>query len=212
MFFWLYLADDILALHLLYSVQVSLEHKGDTAMVSNQQKEQTTQQKKGALALLNKIGSRNQDVTTVDEYHARSRGGLWGIFFYLAASAVAFHCKDQSLATVVPAHIMQQLGPVPPVFMATIVLWISTFSALSIIAGRLYHGTQPSSTLTHVAFRIGFFALFFMVGGLGQYMNELFVSGLVVLALQHCNVFNYYANALERTAFEGCRTLQKNSL
>jgi len=181
-------------------------------MLRNQQKQETAQQKKGAAALLHKIWGSNQGMTIVDEYYTRSRGGLWGILFYLSASVVAFCYKDQSLASVLPAHIMQQLGPVPPVFMATIVVWISTFSALSIIAGRLYHGTPPSSTITHVAFRIGFFALFFMVGGLGYYINELFVSGLIVLGLQHCNVFNYYSNLLEKTDFEGCRTLQKNSL
>jgi uncharacterized membrane protein YhaH (DUF805 family) len=148
---------------------------------------------------------------SLDELHRRSRSGLWGILVYLAASILAFYFKDLSLASVLPEHVMQKLGPVPPVFMATIVLWISTLSALSIIAGRFYHGTVPSNTTSHVAFRVGFYALFFMVGGLGQYINELFVSGLVVLALQHCNVFNYYSNLIE-TDFEGCTTLQKNSL
>ncbi len=160
--------------------------------------------------ILNSNHLDNNKLKTVDELHRHSRGGLWGILFYLAASIVAYHFRDQSLASVLPADIMQKLGAVPPVFMAAATLWISTFSSLSIISGRLFHSTTPSNTITHVAFRIGLFALFFMVGGLSQYINELFVSGLIVVALQHYNVSSYYTNAIE-AEFGNCSAL-KNSL
>ncbi len=152
-----------------------------------------------------------QQTFSVDELHKKSRGGLWGILLYLAASIIAYHFRDLSLASVVSAKTMQMLGPVPPLFMANIVLWISTCSALIIIAGRLYHSTEPSSTLSHLGFRIGFYILFFVVGGLGQAVNTLFISGLVVMALQHYNVFHYFSNAIEND-FTAYSRLQKNNM
>ncbi len=148
---------------------------------------------------------------SVDELHKKSRGGLWGILFYLVASIIAYHFRDLSLASVVSAETMQMLGPVPPLFMANIVLWISTCSALVIISGRLYHSTEPSSTISHLGFRIGFYILFFVVGGLGQAINVLFISGLVVMALQHYNVFHYFSNAIEND-FTAYSRLQKNNM
>ncbi len=133
----------------------------------------------------------------LDSLYKNSRSGLWGVCIYLAVTLVAFYCKDQSLAGMLSPQQMQKLGAVPPVFMAVIVLWISTLSALTVIAGRLFHGTKPTSTKSQLAFRIGFYILFFVVGGLGQWFNELFVSGLVVLALQHYNVHSYYSRAID---------------
>lgn len=137
------------------------------------------------------------DEKVLHDLYMRSRSGLWGLFIYLTASVLAYFFRDQSLATVLPLHIMQMLGPVPPVFIAYCALWVSTLSSLTIIAGRLYHSTKPSSTTTHLLFRIAFFVLFFIVGGLAQHINAIFISGLVVLALQNHNVFNYYSKMIE---------------
>jgi hypothetical protein len=111
---------------------------------------------------------------------------------------IAFHFREQSLTGMLPPDLMNKLGAVPPVFMAVGLMWVSTISALIVIIGRLYHGTPPSGTTSHVAFRIGFFVLFFVIGGLGQYINEIFISGLVVLTLQHYNVYTYYMQKIEK--------------
>ncbi len=138
-----------------------------------------------------------RDEHQLNELHRRSRSGMWGLFVYLSASLLAYSFRDQSLAALLPEQIMQQLGVVPPVFMATAVLWVSTCSALIIIAGRLFHGTPPSGTVTHLMFRIAFFLLFFIVGGLDQHINAIFISGLTVMALQHHNVVSYYTRQIE---------------
>jgi hypothetical protein len=149
------------------------------------------------------LSTRNAIVPDDFEQHRlntlykKSRSGLWGIFIYLAVTVLVVFYKDQSLATVLPPHIMRQLGAVPPVFMAVALLWISTFSALIIIVGKLFHGAKPANTTSQVGFRIGIYLLFFVVGGLGQWLNELFISGLIILALQHYSVFSYYARVIE---------------
>ncbi|MBW4055861.1 MAG: hypothetical protein HIU83_10780 [Proteobacteria bacterium] len=132
------------------------------------------------------------------DLYGRSHMGLCGICIYLAVSLFAFHFREQSLTGILPSDLMHKLGAVPPVFMAVGLMWVSTVSALTVISGRLYHRTPPSGTTSHVAFRIGFFVLFFVVGGLGRYVNEIFISGLVVLTLQHYNVYNYYMRKIEK--------------
>lgn len=139
----------------------------------------------------------NSEQHELDTLYMYSRSGLWGICIYLAVTLIATCSKELSLATVLPPHLMQKLGAIPPVSMAVVVLWISTLSALTVIAGRLFHGTKPASTRSQVAFRVGFYILFFVVGGLDQWFNELFISGFVVLTLQHYNVSSYYARKID---------------
>lgn len=145
----------------------------------------------------NGIAPTNADLPKLDSLYKKSRSGLWGIFIYLAVTVIVVCNKDQSLAAVLPPHMMKQLGTVPPVFMAVALLWISTVSALIVIVGRLFHGTKPADTTSQVGFRIGIYILFFVVGGLAQWFNELFISGLIVLSLQHYNVFSYYTREIE---------------
>lgn len=133
----------------------------------------------------------------LDKMYRLSRRGMWGVFGYLILSAVAYYFREQSLSGVLPEQIMRQLGYVPPVFMAVGILWLSTCSALIVIAGNLYHNAKPSGTLSHLLFRMGIFLLFFVVGGLNQYYHEIFLSGLIVMALQHHNVFSYYTSQIE---------------
>ena len=149
------------------------------------------------LSIRNGIVPANVEEHKLNTLYKKSRSGLWGIFIYLAVTMLVVFYKDQSLATVLPPHIMRQLGAVPPVFMAVTLLCISTCSALIVIVGKLFHGTKPVGTMSQVGFRIGIYLLFFVVGGLGQWFNELFISGLIILALQHYSDLSYYARAIE---------------
>ena len=142
--------------------------------------------------------SLHQEGEELTDLYGRSYMGLLGIGVYLAVSMIAFYFREQCLTGILPPDLMHKLGAVPPVFMAVGLMWLSTLSALTVIIGRLYHGATPSSTKSHVAFRIGFFMLFFVVGGLAQYINEIFISGLVVLTLQHYNVYDYYMQRIEK--------------
>lgn len=142
--------------------------------------------------------SHHQEEEELTDLYGRSYMGLLGIGVYLAVSMIAFNFREQCLTGILSPDLMHKLGTVPPVFMAVGLMWLSTLSALTVIIGRLYHGATPSSTKSHVAFRIGFFLLFFVVGGLAQYINEIFISGLVVLTLQHYNVYDYYMQRIEK--------------
>jgi hypothetical protein len=136
---------------------------------------------------------------TIDDLYKKSRSGLRGVFIFLAASAVGFYFNERSLAGSLPADIMGQLGSAPPVILINCVFGASTLSSLISIAGRIYYNRKPGNTSTHLLFRVCFYLLYFISGALGEYFNVVFISGLVVLGLQHYNVWNYYMRAIELT-------------
>lgn len=126
-----------------------------------------------------------------------SRRGLWSIFIFLAASATALHFREQTLSGLLPARLMEQLGPTPPVLLINVVLGVSTFCSLVVIAGRIYEDRRPGNSWMHLSFRVFFYVLYFISNSLNDYFYVVFISGLVVLALQHYNVWNYSSRAIE---------------
>jgi hypothetical protein len=150
--------------------------------------------------------SRNSDASNrfnhaseanIDDLYINSRSGLRGLLIFLAVSVFALYFNEQSLARVLPANVMEQLGSTPSVFLINCVFGASTLSSLISIAGKIYHDKEPGKTATHLLFRVSFYLLYFISGALSDYFNVVFISGLVVLGLQHYNVWNYYLRAIE---------------
>ena len=139
------------------------------------------------------------DESTINDLYYHSRSGLRGLFIFLGASAIALYFNEHSLAGSLPAGIMDQLGSPPPVILVNCVFGASTVSSLISIGGRIYHDREPGRTSTHLWFRMFFYLLYFISGALSDYFNVVFISGLVVLGLQHYNVWNYYMRAIEIT-------------
>lgn len=135
----------------------------------------------------------------IDVLHNNSRSGLRGVFLFLCASIVALYFNEYSLAGSLPAGIMALLGSTPPVILVNCVFGASTISSLISISGKIYHGREPGNTTTHLCFRVFFYLLYFISGTLSDYFNVVFISGLVVLGLQHYNVWNYYMRAIEKS-------------
>lgn len=135
---------------------------------------------------------------SIDDLYKNSRSGLWGVLIFLGASAIALYFNDRSLAGSLPADIMAQLGSTPSVILVNCVFGASTISSLISIAGRIHSGLEPGNTSTHLWFRMFFYLLYFISGALSNYFNVVFISGLVVLGLQHYNVWNYYMRAIEK--------------
>ena len=136
---------------------------------------------------------------TIDDLYTNSRSGLWGVFIFLTASAIALCFNEQSLAGSLPASIMARLGSTPPTILVNCVFGASTISSLISIAGRIYHDREPGKTSTQLCFRVFFYLLYFISGDLANYFNVVFISGLVVLGLQHYNVWNFYMRAIDTT-------------
>jgi hypothetical protein len=146
----------------------------------------------------NAAHQNNQIVeATIDDLYYNSRSGLRGLFMFLGASVIALYFNEYSLAGSLPTDIMDRLGSTPPVILVNCVFGASTFSSLICIGGRIYHDRKPGKTSTHMWFRVFFYLLYFISGALGDYFNVVFISGLVVLGLQHYNVWNYYMRAIE---------------
>jgi len=137
---------------------------------------------------------------TIDDLYFNSRSGLRGVLIFLGASVIALFFIEHSLAGSVAAEVMDQLGSTPAVILINCVFGASTISSLISIAGKIYFGRKPGKTSTHLWFRVSFYLLYFISGALSDYFNVVFISGLVVLGLQHYNVWNYYLRAIEKNS------------
>lgn len=144
--------------------------------------------------------------TDIDRMYSMSRSGLWGLLIFLIFSAFAYSFRNCNLGSILSSDIVAQLGPEPSVILVNIVFGASTVSSLLIIAGRMYNGSRPSNTWMHLDFRVFIYLLYFISSSLNEYFSVVFISGLVVLALQHCNVWNYYLREIEIKSdkFENC--------
>lgn len=137
---------------------------------------------------------------SIDDLYINARSGLRGLFMFLGASAVALFFIEHSLAGSVSADTMDQLGSTPSVILINCVFGASTISSLISIAGKIHNGWEPGKTSTHLWFRVSFYLLYFISGALSTHFNLVFISGLVVLGLQHYNVWNYYMRAIENNS------------
>jgi hypothetical protein len=133
----------------------------------------------------------------IEGLYSLSRKGLWSIFIFLAVSAMALHFRELTLSGSLPAGLMQQLGPTPPVLLINIVLGVSTFCSLIVIAGKIYDDRRPGNSWMHLSFRVFFYFIYFISNSLNDYFYVVFISGLAVLALQHYNVWNYSTRAID---------------
>lgn len=133
----------------------------------------------------------------IDRLFVSSRQGLWAVLIFLAVSMVAYYFRDQTLTGCLSTAFRAELGPAPPEILIDILQVVSTFSSLILIAGRIYDGRLPGNTWMHLGFRLVFYPLYFIADCMGAHFDFVFVSGLVVLALQHYNFWNFSSLEME---------------
>ena len=139
----------------------------------------------------------------IDKLFVDSRKGLWALIIFFAVSIVAYQLRDHTLTGCLSTAVREQLGPAPPDILIDILQLVSTFSSLILICGRIYDSRtagetwKPGNTWAHLGFRLVFFPLYFIADSLGAHFDFVFVSGLVVLGLQHYNIWNYSSRAIE---------------
>ena len=139
----------------------------------------------------------------IDKLFVDSRKGLWALIIFFAVSIVAYQLRDHTLTGCLSTAVREQLGPAPPETLIDILQFVSTFSSLILIAGRIYEGCKPGNSWTpgntwaHLGFRLVFFPIYFIADSLGAHFAIVFVSGIVVLGLQHYNIWNYSSRVIE---------------
>jgi hypothetical protein len=140
----------------------------------------------------------------IDKLFVCSRKGLWALIVFFAVSIVAYQLRDLTLTGCLSTTFREQLGPAPPDILIDILQLVSTYSSLILIAGKIYDGRTagdswtPGNTWVHLGFRLIFYPLYFIADSLGAHFDFVFVSGLVVLGLQHYSIWKYSSRAIEQ--------------
>ena len=145
--------------------------------------------------------SREQIVGTINELHALSRRGLWGILLFLTLSAVALYCSGAGMFAMVPADIKELFGEPPPAHLLHVVLGVSWLSAFVLILGRRGGDGKPCYSWCNIGLPTSFYPLYLFSDPAGTNFPAVFVAGLLLLIVEHTSVMFYAAKAIrEETA------------
>lgn len=139
---------------------------------------------------------REEIVLAINELHALSRRGLWGILLFLSLSAGALYCSETGLLAMVPAEVRGWFGEPPPAHWLHAALAVSWLSAFVLILGRVAGDGRPTYSWCNVGLPTAFYPLYVFSDQAGTYFPAVFAAGLVLLIVEHASVMIYASKAI----------------
>jgi len=144
---------------------------------------------------------RGEVVKSIEELHALSRRGLWGMLLFMSLSAAALYLSQTGAFAMVPAQIKEMFGPPPPAHLLRIALAVSWLSAFVLILGRRGADGRPGYNWCNIGLPAAFYPLYVFTDAAGTYFPAVFAAGLVLLLVEHACVISYATRAIrEETA------------
>jgi hypothetical protein len=145
--------------------------------------------------------SREQIISTINELHALSRRGLWGILLFLTVSAVTLYCSEAGLFASIPSGVKELFGDPPPAHLLYIALAVSWLSAFILILGRRTGDGKPCYSWYNIGVPTLFYPLCIFSDRSGTFFPAVFAAGLILLVVEHATVMSYAIKAIrEETA------------
>jgi len=144
---------------------------------------------------------RAQVAKSIEELHALSRRGLWGMLLFMSLSAAALYLSQAGAFTVVPAQIREMIGPTPPAHLLHLALAVSWLSAFVLILGRRGGDGKPGYSWCNIGLPAAFYPLYVFTDAAGTHFPAVFAAGLILLLVEHASVMSYAARSIrEETA------------
>jgi hypothetical protein len=135
-------------------------------------------------------------LASINELHALSRRGLWGILMFLTLSAVTLYCREAGLFAQVPGEIRELFGEAPPLPLLHIALAVSWLSALVLILGRVNSDGRPCYSWYNIGLPTAFYPLYVFSDPAGTHFPAVFAAGLILLIVEHVSVLCYASKAI----------------
>ena len=143
---------------------------------------------------------RERILGTINELHALSRRGLWGILLFMVLSAVILYCSETGLFAMVPSDVKELFGAPPPAYLLHIVLAVSWLSAFVLILGRVAGDGKPGYSWCNIGLPTAFYPLYIFSDPAGTHFPAVFAAGLVLLIVEHASVSYYASKAIREEA------------
>jgi hypothetical protein len=139
---------------------------------------------------------RRQIQGTIDELHALSRRGLWGILLFISLSAVTLYCSETGIFAAAPAEVKEIFGEAPPLGLLNIALGVSWLSAFILILGRKSEDGRPCYSWYNIGLPAAFYPLYIFSDPTGAYFPAVFAAGLTLLVIEHATVLCYTSRTI----------------
>jgi hypothetical protein len=140
--------------------------------------------------------SREQIISIINELHALSRRGLWGILSFLALSAMVLYASTGGLFSLVPVEVKEMFGDPPPLHLLHIALGVSWLSAFILILGRRSADGKPCYSWYNIGLPTAFYPLYIFSDPACANFPAVFAAGLLLLIIEHATVMTYAAKAI----------------
>ncbi|ACH37705.1 menaquinol oxidoreductase complex Cbc5, membrane protein subunit, putative [Citrifermentans bemidjiense Bem] len=128
---------------------------------------------------------REELARNIDELHALSRRGLWGLLLFLGVSAAALYLSQMEACSLIQLQLKEIFGPPPPSDLLHVVLAVSWLSGFVLILGRRGADGKPGYNWCNIALPTAFYPLYVFSDAAGGYFPAVFCAGLVLLLLEH---------------------------
>lgn len=133
---------------------------------------------------------------TLNELHALSRRGLWGILLFLCLSAITLYLSESGLLALLPGELKELFGDPPPVHLVYLVMAVSWLSALVLILGRVTGDAPPGYNWYNIGLPTVFYPLYVFADTTGTHFPVVFGAGLTLLIVEHLSVLFFASKAI----------------
>ena len=139
---------------------------------------------------------RDRILLSLNELHALSRRGLWGILLFLTLSAVTLYLSQSGLLALAPESVREMFGDLPPAHLVQLAMAVSWLSALVLVLGRVTGDATPGYNWYNIGLPTAFYPLYVFTDASGTHFPVVFAAGLILLLVEHLSVLFFASKAI----------------
>lgn len=124
----------------------------------------------------------------IQQLHARSRQGLWGLLAFILISLGAFRNFD--FIPPLSSEIRAILGRPPSPNLISLALVVYAFSALILILARMNSGNEKYKGWSHLFYLSAFYGFYYLSEALHENFWAVFAAGMTIFSLEYYHFWN----------------------
>ena len=131
---------------------------------------------------------RRQIEERIQQLHAKSRKGLWGLLTFIMISLGAIRNFD--FIPPLSSGFRDILGRPPSPNLISLALVVYAFSALILILARMTSGSDKYKGWSHLFYLVAFYGFYYLSDALRENFWAVFAAGMTIFSLEYYHMWN----------------------